>query len=209
MIPPAAVIYGCSHVLLSCFPYAFAVRVSLPSPLPPLRSLHPPPLLIPRRPCRSTRRFYLRSLPCLLLPRGTPPAPLLLTWVVFFPLSLCRPRSRATSVVVAGIALFAAPIASLVNPPSSLFLPPIPPPPPTLGLLWPLTPSCAPHVPLPPAQAANFACNYKDFGNQTGGSGARWSVVGDSAPCRKCPSSPLAVVGDSKIWHLFLHRPQK
>ena len=77
---------------------------------------------------------------------------------------------------------------------------------PSLGILRPLAPPCAP---LPPAPAADIARKDKNVGDRTGRGEARWLVAGGSAPHRKCPSGPLAVVRDGISCPLFLHWTQK
>ena len=79
------------------------------------------------------------------------------------------------------------------------------PPPPSLGLLWPLAP---PRAPLPPAPATNIARKDKYVGDGAGGVEARWSLAGGSAPHWKCPRRTLAVVGDGISCPRFLHHPQ-
>ena len=93
------------------------------------------------------------------------------------------------------------PLPSLDLPPA-----PIPPPLPSLGILRPADP------PLTPSLldlSANIALKDKDVRNQTGRYEARRSTAGGSAPYGKYPNRPLAVVWDSIIRSLFLHRPQK
>ena len=109
---------------------------------------------------------------------------------------------------------FLSPLSSSLPPPSccalplppSLILPPCfsTPTPLSLGLLFLPAPPCAPP---PSSPAADIACKEKYVDNRTGRGETRWLVAGGSAPCGKCPNSPLGVVGDAISRPLFLHRP--
>ena len=134
--------------------------------------------------------------------------PLLITCVI----GPCRlPQTRDTIVFVTVVFLFATPVGPLVSSHSYLILPPSspPPPPPPLGLLRPPVLPALTCTPLPPALAANITCKDKNVGDRTGKGESRLLVAGGSAPYGKCPSRPLAVVGDGIIRTLFLHRPQQ
>ena len=182
-----------------------ASPLSLPSAV--RRPNLPPPRLLPLQclphrqiPHRSIRRFRLRSLLRPLPLRGTPP---LLRRCFPDPGGLvsCSPGTSLT--------LSSSPPRLAARLPFSV---PVPPPcsgaspPPSIRLLRPLAP---PRAPLPPAPAADIGCKDEDVGDRTGGVVACWSVAGGSAPHRKIPSRPLAVVGDRISFPRFFHRPQQ
>ena len=110
--------------------------------------------------------------------------------------SICLPlllSLSATAVVsVASHFPLAAPTLLRFAPPPYLCISPapLPPPPPTLGLLHPPAPPCAPH---PTALAADIACKDEDVGDQTGVGEAFLLTVGGSAPTESslAVSSPL------------------
>ena len=139
---------------------------------------------------------YFPPMPSLYLPTGgsSVSPPLLL--------------SIDSVVGVASVVPLAAPAVPRFAPLLSLdILPvPLPPPPPSLGILRLPVP---PLAPPPPALYSDIARKDEDVGNRPGGGGeARWSTAGGYAPCGKCPSRPLALVGGGINKPLFLHRPQ-
>ena len=140
--------------------------------------------------------------------RYSPPAPYY--WVppggssicLTLPLSL----SSAAIVSVAPIYPLDAPALPCFYPPMSLglSLAPLRPPPPSLGLFRPP----APPARLLPRPWPPISRKDEYVGDRTGRGEACWKTAGGSAPRRKCPSRPLAMVGDGISRPLLLHQPQ-
>ena len=187
----------------------FLPEASSQHPLPPLRSGPPSLTLTPRSSFCSIQRFWRRYPLRLPLSCGnSPPATSICTSAGGSSVALRLPL--ASFAVIAFPSVF--PVSSPTMPPfdtlMSLVIPHAPPPPPQLsrGLLCPPAP---PPAPPPPAQAVNIAHEEKYFGARTGGGEICWENASGSAPRRKCPSRPLAVVGNGMKLPLFLHCRQQ
>ena len=206
--PPPALASPCiTPAPISCVPHGVAVRVSLPLSAPPCGH---------RFLVRLQSRQIRRALAAPPLARAVA-------------LLLAVPSLAALSPIAVAAHLFVAPSSALLlrlrppprgrrpNPRPRLstwppcFVPVLPSfsgasPPFLHQALAAARPApCAPS----PGPAANIALRDEDVGNRMGGVVSHWLMAGGSAPRRKCPISPLTIVGGgiSRPW--FLHRPQQ